>query len=189
MEKAKARSIGREKVARLTPHEKDDKSRTITRRLWNLRELQKARTVMAFASLDDEANLYPLWRDLVEDTRTLVFPVLAGEEGRMDVHRVEALERDLRPGKFGLPEPHDGAPVDPRTIDFMFVPAMAYDFRGHRLGRGGGYYDRFVSGRAPQAFRCGVVFECQVTRSVPVRPHDCLVDALITEKYLRRFNL
>ena len=106
----------------------------------------------------------------------------------MDAHTVEDLARDLKPGRFGLAQPENGVPIDPRTIDLIFVPAMAYDEGGHRLGRGGGYYDRFLSGRAPEAFRCGVAFECQVLDHIPYKEHDCSVEALVTEKRLRRFG-
>ena len=171
----------------MTSEERSARSHLIVRTLESLPELADARVVMAFASLPDEADLYDLWRRLVQDGKTLVFPVLVGDVGRMDAHTVKDISADLKPGRFGLPEPHNGAPVDPRTIDFIFIPAVAYDGSGHRLGRGGGYYDRFLAGRAPAAFRCGVAFECQVLEHVPVKEHDCAVDALVTENLLRRF--
>ncbi len=171
----------------MTAQERSAKSRLIIQTIESLPELAQARVVMAFASLPDEADLYDLWRRLVEEGKTLVFPVLVGDVGRMDAHIVKDISADLKPGRFGLPEPQNGVPLDPRSINFIFIPAVAYDSSGHRLGRGGGYYDRFLSGRAPGAFRCGVAFECQVLENVPVKAHDCAVDALVTENRLRRF--
>lgn len=189
MEKTKARKAARGVVARLTPSQRAQKSSRIISALGSLPELKDAAVVMAFASLSDEAQLEPLWRRLLQDGKQLLFPVLVGDEGRMDTHPVVDLATDLKPGRFGIHEPENNAPVDPRTIDFIFVPALCFDSTGHRLGRGGGYYDRFLSVRAPAAFRCGVAFECQVLDHVPVKDHDCLVNALVTENRTRRFNL
>ncbi len=189
MEKTQARLFTRRQVAALTKREKAKSSRAIVETIAALPELAAAGTLMAFASLPDEADLSPLWKELLACGKTLLFPILAGERGRMDAHIVTNPKKDLTPGRFGLAEPHDGLPVDPGSIDFIFVPALAYDHSGHRLGRGGGYYDRFLSGRAPRAFRCGVAFECQVLESVPIKEHDCLVHALVTEKCLRRFDV
>jgi len=151
-------------------------------------ELGSAKIVMAYAPLPDEVDIYPLLGALKREGKTIVFPVLVGEAGRMDAHSIDDFGNDLKPGRFGLFQPVNGIAVDPRKIDFILVPAMAYNECGHRLGRGGGYYDRFLSGRAPQAFRCGVAFEYQVVRSIPVKEHDCPVHALVTEKRVRRFD-
>jgi len=143
---------------------------------------------MAFAPLPDEVDLNDFWRRLLARGVTLAFPALLGDDGWMDAIAVTDLARDLKPGRFNILQPLDGTPVDPGRIDFVFVPALAYDIRGHRLGRGGGYYDRFLSTRAPKAFRCGVGFECQVVLEVPIKEHDCQVNAVVTEAGVRRFD-
>ena len=171
----------------MTPQERRDHSAEIIRQLAGLSELRRAEVVMAFAPLSDEADIFPLLEDLMAMGKTIVFPVLVGQEGRMDAHRVEDLEKDLKRGKFGIFQPANGVPIDPREIDFMLVPAVAFDDKGHRLGRGGGYYDRFLSARAVNAFTCGVAYECQVHESIPLKEHDCAVEALATEKRIRRF--
>lgn len=172
----------------MSAHERQANSRSIMRRLEELPELKDAGVVMAFVPLVDEADIYPLLRALRGRGARIVFPVLVGEEGRMDAHEADDLDSGLKPGRYGLMEPADGVPVDPRKIDLILVPAVAYDTTGHRLGRGGGYYDRFLAGRATNAFTCGVAFECQIHDSIPIKPHDCAVDALVTEKCLRRFQ-
>ena len=170
----------------MTSEERAVKSANILRVLNNLDELSQARTIMGFAALVDEVDLAPLWQHIIASGRVLAFPAMTGEDGRMDAKPVGDLERDLEPGRFGILQPVASVPLDPREIDFVFVPALVYDLRGHRLGRGGGYYDRFLAGRAPQAFRCGVGFECQVLPEVPIKDHDCPVQALVTEKGVRR---
>lgn len=188
MEKKKARLAGRREVGNLSDRDKAAKSEAILRELDNLPELARARSIMAFSALCDEAELRPLWQRLIAAGKTVLFPLLVGDAGRMDAVQVTDVAKDLRPGKFGISQPRDGVPVDPRTIDLIFIPALAFDAEGNRVGRGGGYYDRFLAGRAPQAFRCGVAFECQVVRRLPVKEHDCHVHVLVTEKGLRRLR-
>ena len=92
-------------------------------------------------------------------------------------------EVDVRPlAAFGknviLPE--DEPFPDPSTIDFAVIPGVAYDVRGNRLGRGGGYYDRLIP-----KLRCrtvGPAFSFQIFDSIPMEEWDCPVDEVITEK-------
>jgi 5-formyltetrahydrofolate cyclo-ligase len=188
VEKKKARRAGRQRLCALTPRDRAEKSALVLRILDKLPELQKAKVVMAFAPLADEVDLNDVWRRLLARGVTLAFPALLGDDGWMDAIAVSDLARDLRPGRFGILQPLEGAPLEARRIDFVFVPALAYDMKGHRLGRGGGYYDRFLSTRAPKAFRCGVGFECQVVADVPIKEHDCQVHAVVTEAGVRRFD-
>lgn len=91
--------------------------------------------------------------------------------------------------QFGIPEPGDDAPaVDAREIDLIVVPGLAFDEAGGRLGRGAGYYDRFLEGledvERPGGDRpraVGLGFEAQIVASVPREPHDRLLDAVVTE--------
>lgn len=188
MEKKKARRAGRQRLHLLTCEERAVKSALIVRHLESLPELQNARVVMGFASLQDEVNMAALWQRLIARGVTIVFPALPGEDGHMEAIPINDLACDLRPGRFGILEPFQGEPVDPAIIDFVLVPGVAFDMAGHRLGRGGGYYDRFLGARAPQAFRCGVSFDCQIVEAVPVRDHDCPVHSLVSEKGVRRFQ-
>jgi 5-formyltetrahydrofolate cyclo-ligase len=171
----------------LSAEDKAARSAAIIREVEKLPELVGAATIMAFAPLPDEADLKPLWKRIIASGRTVVFPVIVGGDGRMEAAPATDVERDLKPGRFGIAQPAEAPLVDPARIDFIFIPALAFDEAGNRVGRGGGYYDRFLATRAPRAFRCGVAFECQVLKSLPVKEHDCRVQILVTENGLRRF--
>ncbi|MHC4712457.1 MAG: 5-formyltetrahydrofolate cyclo-ligase [Planctomycetota bacterium] len=188
MEKKKARRAWKKRRELITLEQRARSSERVVEALETLPELQGASIIMAFSPLPDEVDIYPLLGRLKRQGKTILFPVLVGEEGRMDAHATEDFGNDMKPSRFGLFEPANGIAADPRTIEFILVPAVAFNDRGHRLGRGGGYYDRFLAGRAPQAFRCGIAFECQVLKSIPVKEHDCAVHALVTEKHVRRFD-
>lgn len=188
MEKAKARSERKEAIKALTIEERARKSAIIAQAILNLPEISPSKVIMAYAPLDDEVSLCGLWQGLIDAGKTLVFPVLMRALGHMEAVAVGDIQHDLGPGRFGVMQPFEGRPVDPASIDLVFVPALAYDRHGHRLGRGGGYYDRFLTGRAVNAFRCGVAFSCQLVECVPTREHDCAVHAVVTEEGILRID-
>lgn len=104
-----------------------------------------ARRVAMFFAFDGEPDLTPLLRF---DTRKQFFaPVIAGNEMRF-----ARIDRDtqLVPSDFGIPEPSELTLIDPRSLDLVLTPLVAFDRLGHRIGVGAGYYDRcfqFLLGR------------------------------------------
>jgi 5-formyltetrahydrofolate cyclo-ligase len=69
----------------------------------------------------------------------------------------------------------------PESIDLILVPGLAFSNDRRRLGRGGGFFDRLLAGRAAQAFKLGICFSFQITDEVPSEPHDVVMDAVITD--------
>ena len=95
---------------------------------------------------------------------------------------------DLVPARFGLLEPAQGdrEPVDPTALELVLVPAIAFDRRGHRLGFGGGYYDRFLTGTG--ALTIGVAHDGQLLDApFPAQSHDVPVAVLVTASGVIRF--
>lgn len=87
----------------------------------------------------------------------------------------------LVPGPYGTLHPEEGAPVWP---DILLVPLLAFDRRGHRLGYGGGFYDRTIaalSATGPRPRTIGLAYSAQEVREVPIGPHDAGLDAIVTE--------
>ena len=93
---------------------------------------------------------------------------------------------DLSPGYKGIPEPSPSLAelhrVNPQSIDIAIIPGAVFDRSGYRLGYGGGYYDRFLEQKAPQAYRIGLAFSRQLVNRIPALSHDIPMDMLITEK-------
>lgn len=87
---------------------------------------------------------------------------------------------DLRPGPLGVPEPPADAPEAPSPA-LALIPGVAYDLCGGRLGRGRGYYDRWLATLPADVPRIGLAFECQLVDAVPCGPDDRPVDAIFTE--------
>lgn len=88
-------------------------------------------------------------------------------------------ETRLELGSFHIEEPTGDNTVDPDEIELIVVPAVAYDRRGNRLGRGKGFYDRLL--KSAKATKIGVGYEFQLVDEVPVEPHDVGVDIVITQ--------
>ena len=93
---------------------------------------------------------------------------------------------------MGIFEPKDTCKlfkID-QTPGLMILPGLAYDFSGARLGYGGGYYDRYLEEIQHNVIRCGVAFECQWIEKVPCKPHDVLMDIIVTdEKWIERMDV
>ena len=135
-----------------------------------------AKTVMAFMAMPSEPDLDPVIREILRQGKRLVLPRC--EEGfRLSARIVEDPDL-LIPGVFGIREPGPELPeADPADIDLILVPGMAFDGRGRRLGRGKGYYDRFLSDCPGRTM--GICWHAAET--VPVEEHDISVDAVVTE--------
>ncbi len=92
--------------------------------------------------------------------------------------------QNLQPGSFGIHEPMDDWPQ--AVPDVVLVPLLAFDAMGHRLGYGGGFYDRTLAG-LPQARAIGIAYAGQELDFIPQDPHDIGLREILTEQGLRRF--
>lgn len=93
---------------------------------------------------------------------------------------------DLVPGKYSIPEPGDNLEVLKKHsfLDLVIVPGIGFDAKGHRIGRGKGYYDRFLSRLDQGVLKLGLAFAVQILNNVPVAGHDETMDGIITENGL-----
>ncbi|MCL1906198.1 MAG: 5-formyltetrahydrofolate cyclo-ligase [Clostridiales bacterium] len=150
----------------------------ICQHLRQLPELRQARTVLAFAPLKGEIDIWPLLKELAAGAQRLCLPLIAGQ-GIMEAREVKDLSL-LKPNSYGIGEPPPASPVImPDSIDVVLVPGLAFDRGLWRLGRGGGYYDRFLCGCG--AFRLGLTRDIQIVENIPCEPQDIRMQALLSE--------
>ena len=143
----------------------------------------RAATVLLTLPLGSEWDTRPLLVAALEQGKRVALPRVAAAARSLDLCSVTDPERDLLPGYRGILEPMAHcAPVDPAAIDWALVPGVAFDQRGHRLGYGGGYYDRLLPMLRIDATRLAGAFELQVVANVPAALHDVKVQALATER-------
>ena len=151
------------------------------RHLLALPEYRNAQTVFCFVSVRREINTFPVLQDILSSGKTLCVP-LCVDKGIMEPRLVTDLSQ-LQTGRYGLLEPSCDAPlVDVDDIDFAILPCTTCNHAGQRLGKGGGYYDRFLS-----HYRGGTVMLCReklIREEIPVEPHDYPVPWVLTERGL-----
>lgn len=172
MRKEELRQKMRQIKRQFTRQQLEELSLPIVARLKD--RIKDTQTIVAYYSLPDEVNTHDLIDDLVVAGKTVLLPkVIDGET--MELRRYNG-RRNLKEGMLHLLEP-DGEPfTDYSHIDLVLVPGMAFDSCGHRLGRGRGYYDRFLSSLFTSI---GVCFDFQKVPEVPIDEHDVPVDEVI----------
>lgn len=140
---------------------------------------REARTVLFYAPLPQEIDLLPLLRRGLAEGKTIGLPRFAPETGVYGAARITDFARDCAAGKFGVFEPSAYcAPLAPNVLDLALVPGLGFDAAGHRLGRGGGFFDRLLAQVA--GVRCGVAFDEQLRPFIPAEEHDILLNCILT---------
>lgn len=147
-------------------------------RLFGLSEVRAAGTVMLFYSFGSEVDTGRMAERVLEGGKRLLLPYLAPE--RMEA--AEVLSRgELEPSGYGPREPARRVPIEPADVDVVVAPGLAFDRRGHRLGYGGGHYDRYLARLGGQALRVGIGFAEQLVDRLPSEDTDERLDLLVTE--------
>jgi len=146
-------------------------------------QIPKGSIVGGYHALPDEADPALLLERLVELGCHIAYPRVAGKGLPLDFHRVPDGEV-LAPGAFGIHEPLDSWPR--ATPAVLLVPLLAFDSSGHRLGYGGGFYDRTLALLNVPAI--GIAYAGQEAGSLPHLAHDRTLDMVLTEQGVRRFR-
>lgn len=185
---ARLRTWSKDRVAGLGQTEWDAAGGQILSRLRGMPEYRDAFDVAAFWPLAQEVPIRPVLEAILADGKTLWMPWTTIEPGEMHLARVQDLARDLVEGRFRIREPR----VELRNSVFpenglVLVPGEVFDLHGGRIGKGGGYYDRWLA-RKPMAKRVGVAWDVQVhSGKLPQNDHDMPMNALVTENRLVNF--
>ena len=178
VEKKELRRLALARRDAITAERRADASLALCRALDALPELCGAKTVFGYAAVGSECDLGALYEALARRGAVLAFPA-AGPDGQMEAFVPGGA---LVPGRFGIPAPDPACSrrLPPEEIDAVLVPCAAFDGDGNRLGRGGGYYDRYLA-RCPQAAAILTAFEAQRLPRVPREAHDLRFSLLVTE--------
>ena len=135
-----------------------------------------SQTVLAYNALPDEVPTQTLIDMLTEQGKTVLLPRVINDTD-MELHRYTGIQ-DLQTGAYDIMEPTGELFTDYDAIDAAIIPGMAFDAEGRRLGRGKGYYDRFLS-RVPYLYKIGLCFSWQIVDRVPADEHDVVMDEVI----------
>ncbi|MDE6741660.1 MAG: 5-formyltetrahydrofolate cyclo-ligase [Muribaculaceae bacterium] len=176
--------------------EKSDIRRKIKNLRMMLSEMEKASAAEeVFAQLEKTAAFMMadnilMYHSLPDELQTVKFLRKWRDRKRFFLPRVNGVNLDILPyeetrlelGSFHIEEPTGEDTVDVDDIELMVIPAVAFERKGNRLGRGKGFYDRLLS--TSRATKIGVGYEFQLFDSIPSEPHDVAMDMVITQKTL-----
>ncbi len=175
-------------LAELPPDQLSAESLQACHRLFEQPEYIKSEVVMIFLALPTEIDTSPLVLRAWQDQKRVLAPKVSWNQRRMLPLEMRSLTDDLTVSNMGIREPATGVPFPIAMIDMVIVPGLAFDEYGNRLGRGRGFYDRFLAHPEFTGVACALALEAQITKSVPVGPLDRHVDMLITNEKVRRFK-
>ena len=185
-EKNAHRQRVREQLPTLSAEDKAAAARSMCARLRKLPVWANAQSVLLFAPRPDEPDLWPLVESGLQAGKQVALPRFVAESAAYEAALITDPARDVVAGKFGILEPSPFCSVaDLKRLDLVLVPGVAFDWHGHRLGRGKGFYDRLlatVSGKT-----CGVAFDVQLLSALPVEPHDVRLNCILTPSHWLEF--
>lgn len=171
--KALVRKLIKERKQQLSKDEQICLSEKIVQHIEQCEAFRTAHSVLCYWPLADEVQIEPLI-DKYWQTKQFYLPVVHGDV--MEIRLFQGRDH-MRTGAFGILEPVGEACEG--DVDLVLVPGVAFDLQGHRLGRGRGYYDRFLP--STQARKIGVAFRLQIVDAVPYDEWDVVMDEIITE--------
>jgi 5-formyltetrahydrofolate cyclo-ligase len=175
--KDEIREIAQSRIHSLSPQEKRDLSRELCRKVKESGLFDGADALYAFCPFRGEIDVVPLLEAVLIRNIPLFLPRIQGKE--MFFYRALSLSEVALPrNRWGIREPAgEGAPSRPEEYarPLMLLPGLAFTRQGHRLGRGGGYYDRYLS-RNEEVTTAGVAYPVQIFDELPLEPHDRILD-------------
>lgn len=175
-------------MAAIRPADLQVRSAAACRRLCETDEYRRSDVIMIFLSMAHEVDTSPIAIQAWRDGKRILAPRVSWEQRRMLPVEIQSLTTDVEPGQMGIREPTEGMPVPVLDIDLVVVPGLAFDEHGNRLGRGRGFYDRFLWHKDLHAVCCAIALEEQIVPEVPVGEHDKPVNMIVTDARVRRFS-
>ncbi len=165
----------RSRIKELSAEAREAAAREIFGRVESTEIFVSARCVAVFAAMRDEVPTSETLDRWLSVGKRVVVPRVEGEVMRFYDYSPEHMQS----GAYGIAEPMGGDECNVADIDLIIVPARAFTVEGVRLGRGGGFYDKYMSLPGFRAHKIGIAFGCQIFDSLPTDKHDILVDEVI----------
>ncbi len=184
------RSFLRKKISGIPAAEKKKESSRIADRLFTLPEWKNNNLVLAFLSMEQEVQTGIILKQIRKEGKALALPKMYGD--KIVFHMVPTLDTlsfDMHP--YGIQEPKASLPIvipSKENHALMVTPGLGFTPDGRRIGRGKGYYDRYLGEYGEYLDIVAVAFDCQMVQSIPTESFDKPVPVLITPSRLFRVN-
>jgi len=156
------------------------KSAVIAEQFWKLPVIQAANSILFYASMPVEVDTLLMIEKACILGKRVSLPIVEKNKGELIPTLISSME-DVHKGTYGILEPHlnPDRVVAVKDLDVVIVPGLAFDKKNNRLGRGAGYYDRFLSTLPKTVTTVGLAFDFQLTESLPTQGHDVPLHQII----------
>jgi 5-formyltetrahydrofolate cyclo-ligase len=188
MDKSQLRRELQNCLLEMDTEQRAEKSHKACQNLISTPEFQNASAVMMYLSLPHEVDTSEAILHAWQLSKTVAVPKISWQQRHMIPVQINSLETAFSTEASGLRNPVTGLPLPFEEIDLVVAPAIGFDRKGNRLGRGGSYYDRFFANKQLKASRCGLAFAEQIVDFIPVTECDEPIDFLVTDEEIIYFN-
>lgn len=171
---------------RIPPEVRNIKNSLIRDRLISSRYFQDSSVIFSFASFRSEVDTFGIMEESFRSGKKVVVPKVDPENHQLILCEIHGTG-ELEAGYMGIPEPAriaDERRADIDSVDLVIIPGAGFDPEGNRIGYGGGYYDRLLSGLMNQVAVVAPAFEEQIVDMVPSETHDIKVSVIVTDRRL-----
>lgn len=185
-EKQEMRQKLLKRLLSLTKEEIKRRSKNVEDRLSELPIYRAAKVIMVYYPLQGEVNILDKIRKDMGSKR-FCFPVMDLKAKNLRIFESTDLDRDFIAGPWGVmqPDTKKTKEVDIKEVDLVIVPGLAFDKQKNRLGRGAGFYDRFLRNTILPIKKVGIAFEFQIQENLPINlSHDQKVDIVVSENFI-----
>jgi len=162
------------------------RSKNVEKKLSSLPIYKESKVIMVYYPLKGEVDILEEIRKTIKEKR-FCFPVMDLKANTLRAYEVRDLDQDFIPGPFGVMEPDikKTKEVGIDEIDMVIVPGLGFDKQKNRLGRGGGFYDRFLKEITPSIKSVALAFKFQILENLPINlPTDQKVDTIVSEDFI-----
>ena len=181
--KEKIRKEIREIFKKMDKNEIKRRSKYVRENLQKFVFYKRAKRILFYASKEDEVDTWSLMRGALRENKKVYLPKI--KDKNLEIYEIKDLKKDLETGSYSILEPKETCTKleDIEKLDLILVPLRAADFNKNRIGRGKGFYDRFLKKiNSKNIKKIGLCFSFQVFECLPSKKQDVRLDFLITDK-------
>ncbi|MBN1898088.1 MAG: 5-formyltetrahydrofolate cyclo-ligase [Spirochaetes bacterium] len=166
------------RMEKLSKRERIEKEHQIYRNLFAMAKFKKSVHILSYVSFKNEVDTKYIIQRSIEEGKKVYVPRVDEDTNELKICALSSF-KELKKGYRGIPEPIN-EPVEKEKFDLILVPGLAFDPNGFRLGRGEGYFDKYLD--KVKGFKVGLGFFLQIVEKIPVEGHDIKMNMIITEK-------
>lgn len=176
-DKKTVRKLVRDQKRQLTKAQINERTEIILKNLYKMEFYKNAERIYLYVNYNQEVNTSILIDEGIKEGKEIFVPRVDGEE--MEFYRIFSRE-ELESGAYGILEPKKGCMSDEGHSGLMILPGLAFDKKHHRIGYGGGFYDRYLE-KYPDFYKAALCYDFQVFEEIMTEELDIPVDIVISE--------